>query len=332
MTGHILSLALILAAGALAGAAPPRPLDAYRRPAAAPFPKDNAYSAPRVALGRALFFDPRLSGSQWISCATCHNPALSWGDGLAKGFGHGMKPLARRTPTILNLAWGEIFFWDGRAATLEEQALGPIANDAEMNMPHEKLLPTIGAIPGYKAMFDQAYPGEGVTLTTIGKAVATFERTVVSGQAPFDRWVNGDGMAVSAEAQRGFAVFNGKGRCAQCHGGWRFTDDSFHDIGVAGDDLGRGKIVPGIEVLQHAFKTPTLRDASRRAPFMHDGSQATLAAVVAFYDRGGDVKRASLSADMKPLGLTDGEKAELLAFLETLTSVDQAVVVPVLPR
>lgn len=326
------SLALAFAAILALGATKSNPLDAYKRPKAIPYPKGNEYSDARSELGRLLFFDPRLSGSQWISCATCHNPALSWGDGLPKGIGHGMKSLGRRTPTILNLAWGELFFWDGRAGSLEEQALGPIAAEGEMNMPHDQMLAKVAGIPGYKTLFDKAYPGDGVSLTTIAKAIATFERTVVSADAPFDKWLKGDQKAISAAAKHGFDVFNGKGRCAQCHSGWRFTDDSFHDIGVADDDIGRGKIMPDIEVLQHAFKTPTLRNAALRAPFMHDGSEATLATVVAFYDRGGNVKRPSLAGDIRPLGLTDVEKADLVAFLETLSSADKPALVPLLPR
>lgn len=326
--------ALVVASlsAALIGAGTAKPLDAYKRPAAIPFPKGNEFSDARSELGRMLFFDPRLSGSQWISCATCHNPALSWGDGLPKGIGHGMKTLGRRTPTILDLAWGEMFFWDGRAATLEEQALGPIAAEGEMNMPHDQMLVKLAAIPGYKALFDKAYPGEGVTLTTIGKAIATYERTVVSGEAPFDRWVKGDQKAISEEAKRGFEVFNGKGRCSKCHSGWRFSDDSFHDIGVADDDIGRAKIVPDVPVLQHAFKTPTLRSVALRAPYMHGGSEATLADVVNFYDRGGDAKRPSQADDVKPLGLSAAEKSDLVAFMNTLNGADKAAQIPLLPR
>lgn len=314
------------------GAASKTYMPAYSRPSDIPYPKDNEYSKAREELGRALFFDPRLSGSDWISCATCHNPAFSWGDGLPKGIGAGMKGLGRRSPTILNLAWGELMFWDGRAATLEEQALGPIASEGEMNLPHEKLIAKLVAVESYKPLFDKAYPGEGITKATLAKAIATFERTVVSGEAPFDRWIKGDEKALSDSAKRGFVLFNEKALCSQCHSGWRFTDDSFHDIGVAGDDVGRGKIMPDIDVLQFAFKTPTLRNVDHRAPYMHDGSERTLVDVINFYDQGGQVKRPGISEHVKTLGLTPGEKGDLLAFLRTLTSQDRPVAAPMLPR
>lgn len=307
-------------------------LASYARPASTPFPEDNAYTPEREALGRALFFDPRLSGSGWISCASCHNPGLSWGDGLPRAIGHGMQVLGRRTPTILNLAWGQAFFWDGRADTLEAQALGPIQAAGEMNLDLPTMIARIDGIASYKALFAQAYPGEPIAPETVARAIATFERGVISPEAPFDRWLAGDEAAISPEAKRGFVVFNTKAACAKCHSGWRFTDDSFHDIGVAGDDVGRGAVLTEIPAVRHAFKTPTLRDADRRGPYMHDGSVATLEAVIDFYDRGGLVARESLSNDLKPLGLTGEEKRQLLAFMRTLTSPGRPVQVPALPR
>jgi cytochrome c peroxidase len=243
-----------------------------------------------------------------------------------------MKVLRRRTPTILNVAWGDAMFWDGRAGTLEDQAVGPIAAVGEMNQPLAEITAKLSRIPGYRQMFDRAYPGEGISAATVAKAIATFERTIVSGDAPFDRWQNGDNGAIDAAAVRGFAVFNGQGRCATCHAGWRFTDDSFHDIGVAGTDLGRGAIITGVPATQFAFKTPTLRDVERRGPYMHDGTVATMEDVVELYDRGGDVKRPSLSSDIQPLHLSGEQKRDLVAFMKTLTSQDKPVVVPVLPR
>jgi cytochrome c peroxidase len=243
-----------------------------------------------------------------------------------------MQTLGRRTPTILNLAWADAMFWDGRADTLEAQALGPIEAEGEMNLPLAELATKLSAIEGYRTLFAAAYPGEPIAPPTIAKAIATFERAVVSADAPFDRWIAGDEAAISTEAQRGFVLFNTKARCALCHSGWRFTNDSFHDIGVATTDAGRGSVLPGIPVMQHAFKTPTLRDVARRAPFMHNGSVATLEEVIELYDRGGLVQRASLSPDLKPLGLSAGEKRELSAFLRTLTSPDQPVMLPALPR
>ena len=304
----------------------------YVRPAAIPFPSDNRHTPARDELGRNLFFDPRLSGSNLISCASCHNPALSWGDGLPRAIGFTKKQLGRRTPTILNLAWADAMFWDGRAESLEEQALGPIQAAGEMNMPLDQMVAKVAAIPGYRDLFARAYPGEPIAKETVAKAIATFERGIVSGPAPFDHWEAGVEGALSPQARRGFDLFNAKAGCATCHSGWRFTDDSFHDIGVPDADRGRGTILPDIPVMQHAFKTPTLRNVARRAPYMHDGSIGSLEDVVELYDLGGLAKRSSLSTDIKPLHLSWEEKHELVAFLRTLTSADAPFEVPVLPR
>jgi cytochrome c peroxidase len=303
----------------------------YVRPSTIPFPADNAYTKDRALLGKTLFFDPRLSRSHATSCASCHNPGFAWGDALPKGIGFGMKQLGRHSPTILNTAWADLLFWDGRADSLEAQALGPIASPGEMNMPLEQLIETVNNIPGYKPLFERAYPGAPIDAKTIARAIATFERTVVSAPAPFDKWVEGDRSAISGEAKRGFDVFNGKARCAQCHSGWNFTDNGFHDIGIKGDDRGRGAKLP-LEAMQYAFKTPTLRNADLRAPYMHDGSEVDLAQVIAFYDKGGDEKRPSLDSDIIPLHLSESEKHDLLAFLKTLTSPDSPVEIPLLPR
>ncbi|WP_218110012.1 cytochrome-c peroxidase [Oligoflexus tunisiensis] len=304
----------------------------YKRPSGIPFPKDNAHSSARESLGKTLFFDPRLSGSNWLSCATCHNPGLDWTDGLPRALGVGMKPLPRRTPTLLNLAWSELMLWDGRSHSLESQSLEPLASESEMNMPPENLVAKLRKIPGYGALFEAAYPEEGLSIATVTKALATFERTIVSGTAPFDRWIQGEEKALTPAAVRGFALFNGKALCSRCHSGWRLTDDSFHDIGLPDADLGRGAILPDVEILQHAFKTPTLRNVDRRAPYMHDGSIATLVDVIEFYDQGGKARRLSQAEDVRPLGLTSQEKADLLSFLKTLTSADKSVVLPILPR
>jgi len=310
----------------------PHPLLAdFRRPAAVPVIKTNPTTPEKVALGQMLFFDPRLSGSGVIACATCHNPALAWSDALPKGIGHMGNRLRRHTPTILNVAYGEPYFWDGRAATLEDQAKGPLTSEAEMNMPAEVAVKRILSIPGYVTAFAYAFPGKPVSVDTIAAAIASYERTVVSNSAPFDKWVAGDEGAVSASAKRGFSLFNGKANCAACHSGWRMTDDGFHDIGITGTDRGRAAIAPGIVQLEYAFKTPTLRNINQRAPYMHDGSLATLSAVIDHYDSG-FVSRPSLDTQMHQLSLTPDEKADLLAFLDTLTSVDSPAVVPQLPQ
>lgn len=315
------------------GAAPvPAALKAkYKRPLEIPFPQTNTYTAARESLGRALFFDPRLSGSNFLSCATCHNPSLGWSDGLPRALGHEMKQLGRRTPTILNAAWSESLFWDGRAASLEEQAAGPMQSPAEMNGTMNEIVHKLQSLAGYRQMFEAAYPGEGITPVTITKAIATFERTVVSHVAPFDYWIAGQENAISESAKRGFVLFNGKANCSICHSGWTFTDSSFHDVGLPSTDVGRGKLVPGVVKMQHAFKTPTLRNIDQRAPYMHDGSLATLPKVVNFYQEGG-VNRASKSKNIKALNLTVEEKSDLVAFLKTLTSTDPLPAVPTLPR
>ena len=304
----------------------------FRRPAAVPYPEDNAYTPERERLGRSLFFDPRLSGSGWISCATCHNPGLSWADGLPLALGDGMRSLPRRTPTILNLAWAPALLWDGRAESLEEQALGPIAAQGEMNLTLQELVLRLQAIDGYRDLFARAYPGAAISPEIVAKAIATFERTIVSGVAPVDRWVAGEEGALSPAAVRGFVVFNDKARCSTCHTGWRFTDDGFYDIGVADSDIGRGAVLPRIPLARFAFKTPTLRNIAERAPYMHNGSSPTLEDVIELYDRGGLAARASLSPEIKPLGLTPLEKHDLVAFLRTLTSHDPEARVPALPR
>jgi len=302
----------------------------FERPSDIPFPEDNPYSDAKAALGKQLFFDPRLSRENNLSCASCHNPSFSWEDAQDTSVGTPMARLGRHTPTVLNLAWGELFFWDGRAETLEEQALGPIEADGEMAQTLPELIEELNAVPGYVAAFDAVFPGSGLTPENIGKAIATYERTVVSADAPFDRWVAGDNSAISASAKRGFALFNTKARCVACHDGWNFTDWSFHDIGIGDNDLGRYGVLE-IDVLKHAFKTPGLRNIVERAPYMHNGGMATLADVIDHYDNG-FVKRETLSTEMQELGLTTQEKQDLIAFLETLSSDDPAVTLPKLPN
>lgn len=294
----------------------------YRRPKGVPAPADNPITGDKAALGKALFFDPRLSGSGKIACATCHDPARGWEDGQPGSIGASGQRLPRRTPTILNAAWAEPLFWDGRADTLEQQAKGPIQSPGEMDMPLHLLPEKIGRVPDYRAAFAKAFPGQPIDVDTISKAIASFERTVVSGVAPFDRWVAGDEQAVSDSAKRGFTLFTGKANCASCHSGWRFTDDGFHDIGLAGNDLGRAKSNPGLTILEHAFKTPTLRNVAKRGPYMHDGSLATLEAVIDHY-RDGFIERASLSPEIKKLQLTPQERTDLIAFMASLSADDQ---------
>jgi cytochrome c peroxidase len=302
----------------------------FRRPDAIPFPSTNPYTPEKLQLGRDLFFDTRLSVDGTMSCASCHNPSFAYGDGLPKAMGRTTKSGARRSPSLLDSAWGELFMWDGRAASLEQQALGPIINPDEMALSLDQLLRRLQDIPGYRPLFDAAYPNAPVTAGTVADALATYERTVVSGPASFDAWVDGDEAAISAPAKRGFALFAGKAGCAECHADWTFSDYGFHDIGLADNDRGRGRLLPGVVKMQHAFKTPSLRDTARRGPYMHDGSLPTLEAVIAHYSDGG-VDRSSRSPLIHPRNLSPSEQQDLVAFLKTLNSTPEPAGIPVLP-
>ena len=302
--------------------------EAFRRPAAIPFPERNPPSAEKLALGRSLFFDATLSRSRTITCATCHNPSLGWGDGRPRAIGEAGAEMQLRSPTLLNLAWQEPLGWTGRFPDLESVSFVPITSAMLMDLSEAELIARLDATPAYREAFALAFPDGAVSRPNVEDALAVYVRSIVSADAPFDRWRAGDEAAVSASAKAGFALFNGRARCAECHAGFAFTDGSFHDVGVGrGDDLGRGRAFPRSPRLQYAFKTPTLRNAAERAPYMHDGSVATLRAVIDLYDRGG-IERPSRSPEIRPLGLTETEKADLLAFLDTLTSAATASVPP----
>jgi len=309
-------------------------LETWQRPAAAPAPRDNQLTPERAELGRALFFDTRLSAKSALSCASCHNPSLGWTDGRTTAVGHDMKILGRATPTIVNAAFNPLQMWDGRKTSLEDQALGPFESADEQNLPLPQLEARVRSIPGYAVMFEKAYPGEPVTAATVAKAIASFERTVLSEGSAFDRWIAGDAGALSASAQRGFEVFQGKANCALCHQGFNFTDNGFHNIGLkdagAAPDLGRFA-QRKVAVLKGAFKTPTLRDIALTGPYMHNGAYATLDEVVEHYVRGGDV-RENLDANMQPLDLSAQDKRDLVEFLRALTSAPRLVAVPALPQ
>lgn len=321
--------ALVLLLACMTAEAAPK--ESYLRPAEVPAPADNKTTPERVELGKALFFDPRLSGSNWISCATCHNPALGWSDALPTAIGHGMKILSRATPTILNTAYQKQQMWDGRFKTLEDQALGPIGSEEEMSQDPDEVVAELKTIKGYKDLFDKAYPGEGITTTTLAKALSAFERSIVSSEAPFDQWIKGDQKAISESAKRGFALFEGKANCTACHQGFNFIDDGFHNLGFKNNqDLGRYAKKP-VAAMRGAMKTPTLRDIALTAPYMHNGLYATLEEVVEHYNRGGDDK-TNLDPNMKPLNLTKDEIKDVVAFLHTLTGKPVNVVVPQLPQ
>jgi cytochrome c peroxidase len=295
-------------------------LAAYQRPTTIPFPDADPYTPAKSALGHRLFFDPVFSNLRTISCGTCHDPARSWGDGRPRAHGEGANDLAFRSPTLLDVAWTQKLGWDGKFRDLESVAFAPITASGNMNLKEETLIARLLGEPSYVAAFAEAFPDGQISRRNIEQALATYERSIVSEQTSFDRWVDGDERAISEAAKRGFDLFNGKTHCSSCHSGWAFTDGSFHDIGVARDkDIGRGRLFPSSVKLQYAFKTPTLRDVARRAPYMHNGSVPTLEAVIDLYNRGG-VPRPSLSESIAPLGLTEDEKSDLVAFLRTLTS------------
>lgn len=298
------------------------------------YPAGNQPTAARVELGHKLFFDPRMSGDGNMSCASCHNPALGWSDGLPTARGVKSSVLGRASPTVFNTAYNSIQMWDGRKKSLEDQAMGPMQANVEMNMDIAKLFQWIGSSRGYQALFAKAYPGEPINEDTLSKAIASFERTVVSRNAPFDRWLQGDAAALSAQQVDGFKLFAGKGQCLACHSGPNLTDNGFHNLGLpswgaAEPDMGRYAQKP-VAAMKGAFKTPTVREVGRTAPYFHDGSAKTLMEVVEHYDRGGVVK-TNLSPNMRPLGLSLAEKQALVAFLEGLSSPFLQVAVPELP-
>ncbi len=302
-----------------------------------PQPEDNLLTEDRIALGKALFFDPRLSLKGNMSCATCHNPSLGWSDGLPTSVGHDGKPLRRASPTVINTAFNSIQMWDGRKKTLEDQAIGPMESDEEMATDIEKMFEFLSNNKGYQEMFDKAYPGEELGRSTLTRAIASFERTIISNQSPFDRWVKGDKNAMSEQAVAGLKLFmdKDKGNCAACHRGANFTDNGFHNLGLKSfgeskPDMGRFSERP-LRLMKGAFKTPTLRDVSRTAPYFHDGSAKDLAAVVDHYAVGGVVTN-NLSPNMKALDLNQQERAAIVAFMEALTSPMQAMNMPELPQ
>jgi cytochrome c peroxidase len=285
-------------------------------------PDGNPLSADKIALGGLLFFDPRLSRDGTVSCATCHDPAHGFADRERVSKGVGGAPGRRNTPTIINRLFSQEQFWDGRADDLEGQATGPLLDRSEMgNASADAVVQTVASVRGYAPWFGRAFGDEAVTIDRIARAIASYERSVVSGDSPFDRWRAGEAGAMSAAAIRGFDLFQVKANCQDCHVGPNFTDEAFNNIGVGADrpnpDLGRFEIT-GIAVRSGAFKTPTLRNVAQTAPYMHDGSEATLRDVVQFYDRGG-VENTWLSHEIKPLHLEAQEIDDLVAFLESLT-------------
>ncbi len=284
-------------------------------------PADNPSTKEKVELGRMLFFDKRLSKNNTIACASCHIASFAFTDGKPVSAGiNGLKG-NRSAPVSVNRVFSSVQFWDGRAATLEEQSIGPFVNPIEHGFAtHDEMVAKMKKIAGYRALFQQVF-GTDVTIDGVGKAIASFQRTIVSGNSPADRFDFGqEEKAISPEAQRGLELFRGKARCVRCHSGFNFTDEKFHNLGIGWDnnkvDLARYMVTKNPEDIG-AFKTPTLREIARSAPYMHDGRFKTLADVVNFYDKGG-VKNPHQDNLVIPLELTDEEKRDLVAFLHTL--------------
>ncbi|HQZ16441.1 MAG TPA: cytochrome c peroxidase [Vicinamibacteria bacterium] len=311
-------------------------------------PPENPVTPEKIELGRRLYYDKSLSADGTVSCATCHDPEKGFADGKKVGEGIGGKKGARNSPTVLNSMFNEFQFWDGRASTLEEQAKGPMTNPVEMGMKdHDMVVAAVMKDPAYVADFQKIF-GHAPTIDDVAAAIATFERTVVSGDSAFDRFQAGDKLAMSESAQRGWVLWNGKARCNTCHpfaaNTPNFSDNKFHNIGVAakGRDFGvlarKATQVADLQELAFdpnfselgrfiatkqpkdlgAFKSSGLRDIALTAPYMHDGSEPTLISVVEFYDKGGE-PNPFLDGGITPLKLTEGERHDLVAFMEALT-------------
>ena len=293
-------------------------------------PADNPLTKAKIELGKQLYFDKRLSSDNTVSCASCHDPNKGWSNDEAFATGVDGQMGGRSAPTIINSAYFPLQFWDGRAKGLEGQALGPIANPIEMNLPIDKAVEKLSEISGYRKQFKKVFKSD-VTADGIAKAIASFERTVLSGDAPYDRFKAGDESALSPAAKRGMDLFFNKAKCSACHKGHSFTDLAFHNIGVGYDkdnpDPGRFAVT-NQEGDRGRFKTPPLRDIHTSAPFMHDGSVKTLKEVVEFYNKGG-IKNPQLDEEMKPLKLTEEEIADIVIFMkEGLKSKDYPHVDP----
>ncbi len=312
-------------------------------------------SAGKVALGRALFFDKRLSRDGSVSCAVCHDPARAFTDSNVIAEGVGAKKGTRNSPTILNSAFSELLFWDGRAQSLEDQVNHPLVSSFEMGMETEQdLVKRVAAVSAYRRQFRQIFKAEGLTMSTIAKAIAAYERTLLSGNSPFDRFITGNKTAITATQLRGWELFKGKAKCIECHtyalSSPFFTDFKFHNTGVAATDSLFETFINNLTassrsaeplLLAHsdgfselgrytvtrertdigAFKTPTLRDVELTSPYMHNGSLKTLIDVVRFYNRGGNAN-SHLDSRMQPLQLTDTEINDLVEFMRALTSDD----------
>jgi cytochrome c peroxidase len=283
-----------------------------------PTPADNPMTAARVTLGRKLFFDPILSHDRTVACATCHRPDHGFSSPETRPIGIGGRKADRRAPSLVNRAYGTAFFWDGRAASLEAQALEPIANPNEMGSTVADAVARLKADAGYRELFAAAFDN-GVTADNLGRALASFERVLVRGDSSIDRFrERGDREAMTNAERHGLWLYESKGQCWRCHSGKYFTDEGFHNTGVSwgGTDLGRFTVTKHDED-RGRYKTPTLRGVKLTGPYMHDGSLKTLEDVVEFYNKGGGAN-PHLDPAVRPLKLSKEELADLVAFLKAL--------------
>jgi len=284
-------------------------------------PKENPLTANKVELGRLLFFDKRLSKNNTIACASCHLPDKGFTDGKPVSTGVFNLKGGRSAPASINRVFAQAQFWDGRAATLEEQSVGPFTNPVEHGFAnHDEMIVKMKKIAGYRKLFNEVFGGE-ITIDRVGQAIASFQRTILSGNSPVDRFDSGGEQgAISEEAKRGLELFRGKARCTRCHSGFNFSDEKFHNLGIGWDnntvDLGRYMVTKSPEDIG-AFKTPSLREIARTAPYMHDGRFITLEEVVEFYNKGG-IKNPHQDNTIIPLELTEQEKKDVVALLRSL--------------
>jgi cytochrome c peroxidase len=292
----------------------------FQRPQFVPHPPGASPSPQKIALGRRLFEDKALSSTGTVACASCHDPRLAFSDGEPTGKGVTGKRLARHTPSLWNVAFSPLLFWDGRASSLEDQVRFPVEHADEMGGTLDAAARQLLKDESYRTAFAAAFPqSPQISPSTIAAALAAYERTLVSPPTRFDAWVAGNADALTASEVNGLRLFAGKGRCIACHVGFDLTDHNFYDVGLPGTDKGRGKEMQ-LAAADYAFKTPTLRELAWTAPYMHDGSLATLEDVVRHYEKGG-VARPTRSKDLpRDLRLTDAERADLVAFLESLSS------------
>ncbi|MCL1067946.1 c-type cytochrome [Shewanella olleyana] len=281
------------------------------------YPEDEAPNQMEVELGKILFFDPILSANNQMSCATCHDPNNGFGDGLKLSIGHDDKPLTRHTPHLYNLAWAHSLFWDGRAPSLEHQVLMPVFDPSEMNLSQKQMLERIELSPFYKTQFNRVFQQDNIDTHLVSLAIAAFMRSIISSNSPFDQYLAGDTNAISTEAVSGLKLFEGKAKCVECHDGANLTDGSYHSLGIARSDKGRGFVIND-DSMNFRFKTPGLRNVSLTAPYMHDGSIADLEGVIRFYNDGGGTGPNKDNL-MEELNLTEGEIRDLIAFLAALT-------------